>query len=333
MTEPLPPLTDEELSAVADGEAGPEIVARVEADPAAQARVDAFAAAGTALRTTPVTPLDAATVDRLVARSVAEAGRAGPGPADDAGDAGDADGSDADGRDVVAAPVTPTAGRIARAPWWLVAAAVVTLVAAGLGLIWSGQRGGDDQVASTGADAATETSGETSDETSEETSGEAPAGDNAAAPDDTAGEDGAASEAPDGAGAAPGEAPGPHGEVPPSTAGAGRVTAAEITDLGDFVSPDELRERLGTEFPDDLPLTSDSAPGNPTTGTAQRCRDQVQQVFGIETMPTATGLAVIDDQPVLVYEFDAPSFADGTPTTLVVGVGPEACNSVLTFER
>jgi negative regulator of sigma E activity len=333
VTDPLPPLTDEELSAVADGEAGPEVVGRVEADPAAQARVDAFAAAGTALRSAPVTPLDPATVDRLVARSIEEAGRAEPGPA---GGAGDADGSDADSSDVVAAPVTPTAGRIARAPRWLVAAAVVALVAAGLGLIWSGQQGGDDQVATTGTDAATDAATEAPSETSDEAPGEdgAPAPDDAAR-GDTAGEDGSASEAPDGNGAgdAPGGAPVPHAEVPSTTAGAGAGAAAEITDLGDFASPDELRERLRTDFPDDLPLTSGSAPETPSTGTVERCRNQVQQVFEIETMPTATGLAIIDDQPVLVYEFEAPSFADGSPTTLVAGVGPDACSSVLTFER
>lgn len=328
MNQPPPPLTDEELSAVLDGEAGPDVVARVRSDPSARARIDAFATAGRVLRDAPVTPLDATTVDRLVARSIEEVGHQQPRDGD-----GDGDGEDHD--DAAVNPLAPGSRWANRAPQWLVAAAVVALVAMGLGLIWSGQQGGDDQVATTGTDTVTETSPE--DQAGDDGAG----GDDGAAPGDAPaqGDGEAQADAPDsdadmGEDAAePGAAPEPDGEAPPTTAGVGGATGAEIADLGEFDSPDALRELLRTEFPDDLPLTSGSVPESPTVGAVERCRNQLQQVFGIEILPTDTGFAVVGDQPVLVYEFDAPSFDDGSPTTLVAGVGPDACQSVLTFER
>jgi hypothetical protein len=36
---------------------------------------------------------------------------------------------------------------------------------------------------------------------------------------------------------------------------------------------------------------------------------------------------------LLVYEFAAASYADGSATTLVAAVGVDACDPVLTFER
>ncbi|CAN5186329.1 hypothetical protein BH20ACT3_BH20ACT3_04600 [soil metagenome] len=313
MTEPLPPLTDEELSAVLDDEAGPEVVARVQADPAARARLDALAAAGTVLRNAPVPPLEPADVDRLVARSL--------GAASDAA------------RDVEATPdeddagvtnIAPAPRRGARAPRWLAAAAIVALVSVGLGLIWSGQRSGDDEVAGTDAEVATQASEEAAEDgTAESRTAEDDASAGAEATDD-----GAADE-PD---ASP-EVPAPHGDLPSTTTDADDSAGAEIADLGVFDGPDELRALLRTEFPDDVPPTSGAVPESPTTAAVERCRDQLRQVFELETLPIATGFAIVAGQPVLVYEFAAPSFQDGSPTTLVAGVGSDACNSVLTFER
>ncbi len=111
MNDPLPPLSDEDLSAVIDGEAGPGLLARVEADPRAQARLVTLRRAIAGLQGDPVIPLDQATVDQLIARALAPA----------------------------AAEVTALPPRASRRtpPSWLVAAAVVACMAIGLGLVLS----------------------------------------------------------------------------------------------------------------------------------------------------------------------------------------------------
>ena len=111
MNDPLPPLSDEDLSAVIDGEAGPDLLARVEADPRAQARLATLRRAIASLQGDPVIPLDQATVDQLIARALS--------PAD--------------------AEVTSLPPRASRRtpPGWLVAAAVVACMAIGLGLVLS----------------------------------------------------------------------------------------------------------------------------------------------------------------------------------------------------
>lgn len=71
MTEPRRP-DDELVSAVLDGEATDEELARVQADPALGARLEEFAAVARAVGA-PVEPVDAAGRDRTIARALADA--------------------------------------------------------------------------------------------------------------------------------------------------------------------------------------------------------------------------------------------------------------------
>ncbi len=135
--------TDDELvSAVLDGEASADEVARVRSDPALAARLEEFRRAAAALAAQP--PLPAAERRALLDRAL-----------DDT----------ADGRDL--APGTPPPGPVAPPgprrprrlpPAPLVAAAVIVLVAVGVALILTGQ-GGDTNRASTkqSSGAATDT--------------------------------------------------------------------------------------------------------------------------------------------------------------------------------
>src|SRR4051812_6395945 len=86
MTDHLPPLSDEDLSAALDGEAPPEVVARIAADPGAQARSAALAAVRNAVAEQP-DPLRAAAVDELIVGALAAVGTTGEG----GGDASDQD--------------------------------------------------------------------------------------------------------------------------------------------------------------------------------------------------------------------------------------------------
>jgi hypothetical protein len=123
-TEPTP-LTDDDLSADLDGEASPEVRARIAADPAAQARRAELAAAAARLEGAAVAPLPHHQVDALIASALDE-------------------------------PLAPgaVAGRHRRSvPQWAVAAVLVLLVGAGLALIWSGRT--DDAKEMSAGDAAT----------------------------------------------------------------------------------------------------------------------------------------------------------------------------------
>ncbi len=113
MNDPLPPPSDEDLSAVLDGEAGLGLIARVEADPRARARLTALRDALASLRSDPVTPLDQKTVDHLIATAI----------------------SPAQGE------VSSLPPRVSRQtpPSWLIAAVVLACMAIGLGLVWSGR--------------------------------------------------------------------------------------------------------------------------------------------------------------------------------------------------
>lgn len=130
------PVSDEDLSAIIDGEADDALRRRVESDPSAVERLRSLQAASELLRTPPP-PLEPATVDRLVARALEEASGAG------------------------SAEVTPLPRRASAAPAaprWLVAAVVVALAAIGLGLVWSGTRSTDRSPVATGDHAAPEAS-------------------------------------------------------------------------------------------------------------------------------------------------------------------------------
>ena len=108
MNDPLSPLSDEDLSAVIDGEASPAVIARVEADPRAQARLTALREAIARLQAEPAAPLDQKTVDRLITRALS------PAP------------------DGLSSPPSRAGRRTP--PSWLVAAVVLACMAIGLGL-------------------------------------------------------------------------------------------------------------------------------------------------------------------------------------------------------
>jgi hypothetical protein len=125
MTDHLPPLSDEDLSAALDGEATPDVVARIAADPAARARSAALAGARDAVAAEPP-PLDPDEVDEIVAAALA--GARSPGATDPAGPVSTDDG---------VAPLRAPTRR--RPPAWLAAAAIVAILGIGLALIWSGR--------------------------------------------------------------------------------------------------------------------------------------------------------------------------------------------------
>lgn len=288
MTDPRPPLSDDDLSALLDGEAAPDVAARVRDDPAAAARLEALRAAATAIHDLPVTPLPAATVDDLVGRALAAADGAATGPAPD------------DDPDAVVAPLRPRGG--ASVPRWLVAAAVVLLVAVGLSLVWSGR---DDRTET----ASTPPSAQ--DQASEEALDEDGAGDG-----DGATSGGVQSE-----------------EVPaatPDQAIPGRGT--EVTDLGEFATLDDLRTSLARAFPTDRAAVDGAAA--PSAAAVLRCQQLMTEVFVLEGEPTHIGQATVDGDPYLVYEFDAVSATDGTtPTTFLTVNDPTSCDAERSFER
>ncbi|MBX3314631.1 MAG: hypothetical protein KF906_09960 [Actinobacteria bacterium] len=143
MTEPQPPLTDDDLSAFLDGEVDAQVVQRIQSDPAALARSRELDAARRAVADEPVDPLDASVVDALVARAIAAADEP----------AGTTEATDAEVTPIVA-PVSPTRRRTGP-PVWAVAAVVVALVAIGLGLVLTGQDSGTSNDATLAGPAAT----------------------------------------------------------------------------------------------------------------------------------------------------------------------------------
>lgn len=306
MTEPRPPLSDDDLSALLDGEAGPDVAARAQADPAALARLDALRGAAAAVRAAPVTPLPSATVDDLVARALAVADEAPAGPDDvvatttPVGDDG--------GAEAIVAPLRPRGGA-AGVPRWLVAAAVVLLVAVGLSLVWSGRDDGTETATTNQALERADDADGSGGGSATEGEGSADQGDDAAAQEELV----------------------PSSPAPPS-AGESPSRGVEVTDLGEFATLDELRSSLATSFPTDLGAVADA--DAPSGAAVLRCQQLMVEVFALEGEPTAIGQATVDGQPYLVYEFDAVSAADGTtPTTFLTVNDPTSCDAVRSFER
>lgn len=218
------------------------------------------------------------------------------------------DGLIAGALDAPLAPAAPRRGSRGPQPW-LVAAVVAVLVAVGLGLVWSGRNADQEQRASfdtVGASIGAEDSG--------------------AAKGDGADASSSASEMESGA---PTTTAPPASALPPAVA------------LGEFASGDDLRSALAEAFPTaDAATTTSGEVGTessvlapPPAGALERCGDQLEVTLDLDDPPTRTGYATVDGRAVLVYEFDAPSFADGTPTTLVAAVGQDACDQVVIFQR
>jgi hypothetical protein len=216
-----------------------------------------------------------------------------------------------DAADRPLAPVAPLRRWRGPAPWQ-VAAAVILLVAVGLSLVYTGR----DQVDDLASTAATSL-------------------DDGAEGEQLAG----GSEGLDGSNGAGPEAldlP-PHGgdlatSAPASRGGVAESAGPEATYLGSFGSADELRAALALVTEADQTVQA-PAIDPPSVASLDRCDDQIQVVLEIDAPASIRGYALVDGRVVLVYEYARPSFADGTPTTLVVGVGVEACEQVITFER
>lgn len=307
MTDPRPPLTDQDISAVLDGEADTDTVERVHADPAAGARLDAFRAVSQGVAARPVDPLPTDTVDQLIGSALAEAG-APSTPTDD---------PDAASTERVT-PLAPPPGRKGTpVPRWLVAAAVVVLVAVGLGLVWSGTRGGDD------GDLASSTAQTTTPSALNDQAGEGTASQGRAAPDAGGSADAESPEA-----AVP-------GATTPTTSGSGDglpdFGTLPIIDLGRSADLDALQESLADRFPIDRATVA--ADERPAPESLARCATLMMQVFELDTGPRAVGLAQLGSRTLVVYEFEAPSVRDGRPTTFVTANDPDSCDAALSFER
>ncbi len=292
MTDPLPPLTDGELSAVIDGEASPAIVARAAADPDAQARLGHLRQAALGVGQ-PVQPLPEQTVDALIGRAL---------QAHEPGSATQA---------ATEAAVAPLVRRRGPAvPGWLVAAAVLVLVAVGLGLVWSGRDQGATQTAN-GQRTQTESAADSRKSSSA----------------------GTADSAAGGVSTTVDPAVPPHGLDTTTTAANASQPATGLVPLGSFASADALREALKTSFPAVDPTKADPTSGSLANLQVDRCRDQLKTILSITSQPTHVGVGTVAGKPVLVYEFATKSVADGTATTLVAGVGQTSCDPVVTFER
>jgi hypothetical protein len=292
-----PAPTDEDLSLAIDGEADDALLARIEADPDARARLEQMARATARVREATVTALDESTVDHLIGAAV----------------------------DAPIAPAQPSR-RPSRATPWLVAAAVVLLMAFGLSMVWAGRGSDDDQAGATFQDKSAESADAPSD------------GD----PDSSFGSQGNA----DAGGLAGG-----HGA--PTTAPSAGSSAAKLPllYLGSYASGNELREATAASFADawkasGSPLTYDtgeqSSDGSnqartvqppPTDAAIDRCAQQLQVTLSMEAPPIQTGYARVDGKDVLAYEFAARSSRTGKETTLVAAVGVDACDAVVIFER
>ena len=297
MTTPPPPLTDEDVSAVLDGQADEATRARVLADPGARARIDAFHQVSQQIRNTAPVPLEPSVVDQLIGRALAA--EAAPSPVEDREAA-------------VITPLPTSRGSRLGSPRWLVAAAVVVLAAVGLALVWSGtQQGGDDVTATATLSTDRPIDGSASDTDPSRTA--------------EGSEDGGAESSVD-AEFAPSEAPATSPATPGPVLG-----GVPVGQLGSFDDPDALRTAVKDQFPEDAATTTNS--DRPSAAAIERCVTQSKQIFGLDGQPSGVALATVDGVTVVVLEFPATSVRDGGPTTFVTADEIETCNPILSFER
>ncbi|MGI8756822.1 MAG: hypothetical protein ACR2MB_13385 [Acidimicrobiales bacterium] len=302
MTEPQTPLSDEDLSAALDGEADPDVIARVQSDAAARARTEALRAASTAVAA-PVTPLDPAVVDQLVARALQAADGHAAGQA--------AVGPMAVDPMAPVAPLSPRRGRRAGPPPWLVAAGIAVVVAVGLGLVWSGTRGSTDQATSSG--------GAKLDQASRAATSKA--GKSARPSADQRAED---------SGGVAGQAP------LDGTGGGGADTTPPPINLGTFKTSADLRAALAKGFPT-TPATATATA--PRSVQFDRCIEEVRSTLNgarnpapLPARPSHQGYAQVEAQPTLVFEFPTRTYQPGR-TAVVTAVGTNGCEPVLLFVR
>lgn len=313
MNDPRPPLSDEDLSAAIDGEAGADVVDRIAADPDAQARMAELQGAADALGVR-VAPLGAGVVDDLVARALQAA--------DDPRGETEADAIPDDDDAVV--PLAPRRSARRGPPTWVVAAAIVLLAGTGLILAWTGRDGSstNDSAAKVSASA-------------ERTRADA----------DT----GAASKTGADSGAVDPHAPATAPSNGYST-GTSRSSAGTLA-LGAYATGADLRTALARTFAPSTTATASGQAAGPTTpstaslndsadrlvvpskAAVDRCAEQVKITLGLSTDPLHRGYAAVDDEPVFVYDFATNASISKKDTTIVAAVGQAACDPVVTFLR
>lgn len=273
---PTSPFSDDDLSADLDGEVAPEVRAAIEADPAAVARRAELAGARAAVGAATVPALDPTTVDDLVGRALEAAD------------------------DGTVVPLARAGARRRGPAPWMVAAAVLLLMAAGLALIYTG-RDAEQTAMTAGDDAATTLVPEAAD-------GARPA------------DDLAASELPQ------------HGAAVPEAGVATTIDPNDVGFLGAFDDPAALRTAAAAQ----LVASTEAPPSDaeePSVASLDRCDQQLRAVLETEETSIERGWALVDGETVLVYGFERPAFSDGSPTTVVAAVGIAACEQVVLFER
>jgi hypothetical protein len=220
------------------------------------------------------------------------------------------------------APLAPAAARPSRGPSpLLVAAAITLLVAVGLGLVWSGRGSETEDRASTSESAPAEVANDAG----------AGADASAGAATESADEGGTGADSLDSLTGDGTESGAPTSTIPPTSS----AVAAPL-ELGSFATAEELRTALATTFAP-APATSgeqtERTQAPPTAAQVERCGTQLQVTLELDDVAQQAGYGTVDGEPVLVYEFAAPSFADGSPTTLIAAVGTDSCQQVVLFER
>ena len=305
MTDSLLPLSDEDLSAVFDGEASSDVASRAAADPVAQARLAAIRDVVKAVQEHAVTPLGEDAVDQLVARALSSAEKVAS-----------IDHLRHDGTDGLVVPLPTPSGR-RTPPNWLVAAAVVALMAIGVGLVWSGQadRGTDTIAAST--------NGETLQKSDLSEAG---------AMDYLDPQNRTNYQLDSGAPSTTGVG-GPHGLETTTARSKADQAVAMLVELGTFAEAAALRTALKTSFPSDIGTAHPTARVSPTNLQVNRCQAQIQNILTITSNASQVGLALVAGTPVLVYEFPATTVTGSTPATLVAAVALDTCTQVFTFQR
>ena len=309
MTEPLAPLSDEDLSAALDGMAGPDVEARLRTDPSARERFDALRAASQAIGQTPAPPMPG-TFDALVARAI----DIGTAPAD-----ADPSPSAPTSPDGVVTPLAPRRRTSPGLQRWLVAAVIVALVAIGLGLVYSGTHDGNTQTTATGAQADRNTARSEDDASPSTDEGI-----------DTAAESGGADQAD--------QLPSHDAALPPPAVDPDEADdpdaqqPADLDQLGSFDDKSALRTVLRAGFPTDAALVEGD---RPTNASVDRCSNFAQTILGdysLGSEPDEVGYATIAGSQYLVYEFPVTD-PSGDTTKLITAAEPNSCDLLFTFVR
>lgn len=323
MSTDRPPLDDLDLSAVLDGEADDDVVARLQGDAAARDRLERLGRARDAIAGSVGPELSGDDVDRLISNALAAYEPVGAATAQTdpstGHDTGGRTGADGDG--VVPVPITQARSR--QVPPWAVAAVVVVLVGLGLTLVWTGRDdGGSDsdlafqEVGSsiTADEDATALSAEATDDQSDDASASAGAAEMNPEP------------------TTPGD--GSEGAVTTTTAGStAGGSSPTLMNLGEFPDVDALRVHLRDAFPTEgVPGPLPDTGVEDDLGAAFRCLGKVDGLFEPTGEPTGVGIALVAGEPTVVYDMPYRT-DDGRDTTLVIAVNEISCIPVLTFQR